>query len=148
MDKTKTKMSRYQVIPAALLARYERPVLRLRWERSKMKNTKCYRLFKNENFVGFKREVTEYLPAAASRWQLDPFPHDENDTQSLSKPAMGIATLGREKITSGKQRRVTHPESKMHTEPNPGTGCDGLPSMAEEDFPPMPKVKPPKKDNG
>ena len=99
-----------------------------------MKNPVYFRLFKDDSFVGFKRVVTEYLPAAATRWQLDSFPHDENATQALSKPAMGTATLGREKIISGgKQRRVTHAKSKSHNE---------LP--ASGDYPPMPAVKLPK----
>ena len=121
------KKSQYQVIPAALLARHERPVLRLRWERSKMKNPVYFRLFKNEGFAGFKRIVTEYLPAAGTRWQLDPFPHDEDDTQKLSKPAMGIATLGREKIISTVKREwVTNPKSKGQNEPAPVPGREEL----------------------
>lgn len=71
---------------------------------------------KDGHFAGFKRIVTEYLPAAATRWQLESFPHDENATQKLNKPAMGIETLGREKITTVKQRRITHPKSKEQTE--------------------------------
>lgn len=84
-----------------------------------MDNPVYYRLIGEKgNFVGFKRIVTEYLPAAATRWQLDPFPHDSEATQKLSEPAMGTATLGREKITSGKQTqtRITHPKSKDHNE--------------------------------
>ena len=103
----KIKTSRYQVLPAVML--------RLHYERSKMKNPVYYRLVKNGSFVGFKRIVTEYLPAAATRWQLETFPHDEEDTQILSQPAMGISTMGREKITTGKQRRVTKPKSLIST---------------------------------
>ena len=80
-----------------------------------MKNPVYYRLFKKESFVGFKRVVTEYLPAAATRWQLDSFPHDEDATQPLSQPAMGTATYGREKIVTTEQRRVTNPKSKKQT---------------------------------
>jgi len=76
-----------------------------------MKNPEYFRLFKNDRFVGFKRVVTEFLPAAAARWQLDPMDHDEKETQRLSRPAMGIETLGREKIVVGKQRRVTKAKS-------------------------------------
>ena len=77
-----------------------------------MSNPEYYRLIgKDGNFVGFKRIVTEYLPAAATRWQLDPVTHDSEATQKLIKPAMGIATLGREKIGKAEQRRVTNPKS-------------------------------------
>lgn len=65
-----------------------------------MKNPVYFRLIKDGMFVGFKRVVTEYLPASQNRWQLDPMDHNEEENQKLSKPAMGIATLGREKITS------------------------------------------------
>lgn len=77
-----------------------------------MKNPVYYRLFKKGSFVGFKRIITEYLPAAATRWQLRPMDHDEAENQKLSQPAMGIATLGREKVISEKQVVVTHPKSK------------------------------------
>lgn len=87
-----------------------------------MKNPVYYRLIKDGSFVGFKRIVTEYLPAAHARWQLTPIPHDSDETQKLSKPAMGIGTLGREKITS-------------HGQTSP------------DDCPPMPEVKLPKPDN-
>jgi len=77
-----------------------------------MNNPVYYRLIgKDGSFVGFKRIVTEYLPAAATRWQLDPVPHDSEATQKLIGPAMGTETLGREKITTVKQRRVTNPKS-------------------------------------
>ena len=112
-----SKMSRYQVLTA------ERRNLRRKerlWgylERNNMKNPVYLRLFKGERFAGFKRVVTEYLPAAATRWQLDSFPHDEDATQTLSRPAMGTATLGREKISTAEQMRVTNPKSKEQTEP-------------------------------
>ena len=110
MEKKTIKTSRYQVITAGRLARLFR-----KKEGRKMKNPVYYRLVKNGSFVGFKRIVTEYLPVTATRWQLEPFPHDEEDTQILSQPAMGISTMGREKITTGKQRRVTKPKSLIST---------------------------------
>lgn len=67
----------------------------------KMENPEYFRLIKNEQFVGFKRVVTEYLPASHNAWQLDPIEHDPEDTQKLSRPAMGIESLKRERITSG-----------------------------------------------
>lgn len=86
-----------------------------------MNNPQYYRLKKDERFVGFKRIVIEYLPATQSRWQLDPFPHDSEATQKLSQPAMGIATLGRGKITTTEQRRVTNPKS-LDSSGVPGLG--------------------------
>lgn len=65
-----------------------------------MKNPEYYRLIKNESFVGFKRVVTEFLPAGHTRWQLDPIDYDAEDTKKLSRPAMGIVALKRERITS------------------------------------------------
>ena len=114
-----SKTSPYQVLTVDRRERHRRKRLWGYLERSKMKNPVYFRLFKDESFVGFKRVITEYLPAAATRWQLDSFPHDENATQALSKPAMGTATLGREKIVTTEQRRVTHPKSKKQTEPTP-----------------------------
>ena len=121
-----SKTSRYQVIT---VERRNRCRMKRLWgylERSTMKNPVYFRLFKDESFVGFKRVVTEYLPAAATRWQLDSFPHDENATQTLSKPAMGIATLGREKIVTTEQRRVTKPKSKSQNEPTPVPSRGGI----------------------
>jgi len=66
-----------------------------------MRNPEYFRLVKNEGFVGFKRVITEYLPAGHSRWQLAPIDHDQEDTKKLSRPAMGIVSLKRERITSG-----------------------------------------------
>ncbi len=68
----------------------------------KMKNPKYFRLIKDGQFVGFKRDVTEYLPAGDDRWQLDQIEHDPDETQKLIGPAIGIATLKREKIISEK----------------------------------------------
>lgn len=65
-----------------------------------MKNPEYFRLIKNGRFAGFKRVVTEYLPASHSTWQLDEIEHDPEDTQKLSRPAMGIETLNRERINS------------------------------------------------
>ena len=90
-----------------------------------MKNPVYYRLTKNERFVGFKRIVTEYLPAAETKWQLRPVDHDEDEIRKLSQPAVGIATLGRQKIVTVEQKKV----------------------KADEDIPPMPEVKPPKEDD-
>lgn len=124
--KGKSKTSRYQVIPADRLESYRKERLWGYLERNEMKNPVYYRLMKDGHFVGFKRVITEYLPVTATRWQLDPVDHDEDATQILSRPAMGIATLGREKIISGKQRRVTHPKSKIQTEPTPVPVSEGL----------------------
>ena len=102
-----------------------------------MSNPEYYRLIgKDGSFVGFKRVVTEYLPAAATRWQLDPVKHDSEATQKLSQPAMGTATLGREKIVTTKQRRVSI---------GPRTG--DAHEVLGGDCPAMPKVKPPKNDD-
>lgn len=106
------KSSQYQVLSAARVKSHKKERLWGYLERRDMKNPVYFRLFKNGSFVGFKRIITEYLPAAATRWQLDPVIHDSSDTQMLSRPAMGTATLGREKIISDKQRRVTNPKSK------------------------------------
>lgn len=65
-----------------------------------MKNPEYFRLIENGSFVGFKRIVTEYLPAGHNAWQLDEIEHDPKDTQKLSRPATGIETLKREGITS------------------------------------------------
>ena len=65
-----------------------------------MKNPEYFRLMKNGLFVGFKRVITEFLPASHNVWQLDLLEHDPKDTQKLSSPAIGIETLKRERITS------------------------------------------------
>ena len=56
-----------------------------------MKNPGYFRLIKDGNFVGFKRVITEYLPAGQTKWQFDPIEHDDEDTQKLSKPFFGQA---------------------------------------------------------
>lgn len=66
-----------------------------------MKNPHYFRLKKDGKFAGFKRIVTEYLSPGCGKWQLNPIPHDEGETESLSKPAMGIDNLKRESL-SGK----------------------------------------------
>lgn len=127
MESTKIKKSQYQVVPAGRLEDYRKERLWGYLERSKMNNPEYYRLIdKNGNFVGFKRIVTEYLPAAATRWQLDLLDHNPEETQKLSRPAMGIATLGREKISTVEQRRVTNPKSKDQSEPTPVPSSEGL----------------------
>jgi len=69
----------------------------------KMKNPVYYRLMKDSNFVGFKRVVTEYLPAGHSVWQLAQVDHDPGETQKLSRPAMGVENLKRERISQGRK---------------------------------------------
>ncbi len=108
MDNSRVRKSEYQVIPVENRpGPYQVPEA-TQWSKRKMDNPVYYRL-KSEagNFVGFKRIVTEYPPAAATRWQLDEFPHDPERNEKLSTPAMGTATLGREKIVTTKQRRVS-----------------------------------------
>ncbi|MBA7644387.1 hypothetical protein ES703_52131 [subsurface metagenome] len=64
----------------------------------KMKNPEYFRLIKDGQFVGFKRIVTEYLPAGHDRWQLDRIEANPDETRKLSKPAIGTESLKREKI--------------------------------------------------
>jgi len=100
LRKVETKRSRYQILSLDLLARCWRvkpPFGRIK----KMKNPEYFRLIKDGSFVGFKRIVTEYLPAGFNRWQFDPIEHDSEDTRKLSRPAMGIVALKRERTTSG-----------------------------------------------
>lgn len=66
-----------------------------------MKNPEYFRLIKDGQFVGFKRIVTEYLPAGHDRWQLDQVEHDPNETKRLSNPAIGTESLKRERIIAG-----------------------------------------------
>lgn len=68
-----------------------------------MKNPVYYRLMLDDRFIGFKRIVTEYLPASHTTWQLAPLKHDEDETTQLSTPAFGIETYKREKLTSSKR---------------------------------------------
>lgn len=101
LEKVEIKRSKYQILSLDLLARCRQvkpPFGRIK----EMKNPVYFRLMKDESFVGFKRVVTEYLPAGHSRWQFDPIEHDPEDTQKLGRPAVGIAALKRERITSGR----------------------------------------------
>lgn len=63
-----------------------------------MKNPEYFRLTKDGQFVGFKRIVTEYLPAGHDRWSLDQVEHDPDETRKLSKPAIGTESLKRLRI--------------------------------------------------
>jgi len=65
-----------------------------------MKNPVYYRLVKDGKFVGFKRVVTEFLPAGHATWQLELIEGDEAETEKLSGPPMGVAVLKRERISS------------------------------------------------
>ena len=65
-----------------------------------MKNPEYFRLSKDGHFIGFKRVVTEFLPIGGDKWQLRHFEHDEDQTQKLSKPALGIEALKRPRIRS------------------------------------------------
>ena len=69
-----------------------------------MKNPEYFRLFKNGRFVGFKRIVTEFLPAGHSLWQHAELEHDE--AQILSRPAIGIENLKRESFSKIKAALV------------------------------------------
>lgn len=106
-ENTSTKTSRYQVLTAGRLESHRKDRLWGYLERNKMNNPVYYRLMKDGNFAGFKRIVTEWLPPGSTKWQLDSIPHDEEETQKLSKPAMGTATLGREKIIKDDLKRGT-----------------------------------------
>ena len=123
IESTEIKTSRYQVLSAEVLESHRKDRLWGYLERSKMKKPVYYRLMKDGNFAGFKREITEFLSPGATRWQLDSIPHDEEATQKLNKPAMGIATLGREKIITDKQRRVGKGPKSLRS-PS-GLGADG-----------------------
>ena len=57
---------------------------------------------KDGRFVGFKRVVTEYLPAGGSKWGLDPLEFDPEANIKLCSAARGIENLSREKIGPGK----------------------------------------------
>lgn len=68
-----------------------------------MENPEYFRLMLDGKFIGFKRIVTEYLPASHTTWQLAPLKHTPEQTSRLSKPAFGIQTLKREKLLSSKR---------------------------------------------
>lgn len=101
-ERVETKRSKYQILSFGMLARSLQVGSSLGCMESEkqMKNPVYYRLFKDGCFAGFKRVVTEYLPASHTRWQLDPIEHDPDETQKLSRPAFGIGTLGRARINS------------------------------------------------
>lgn len=65
-----------------------------------MRNPEYFRLNKDRQFVGFKRVITEYLPAGKDKWQLDPIEHEPKETEKLSRPAVGIGNMQRASITS------------------------------------------------
>jgi len=65
-----------------------------------MKNPEYFRLIKDGGFVGFKRVVTEFLPAGHATWQLEQIKCDEAETKKLSSPPVGVAGLERERISS------------------------------------------------
>lgn len=117
MESSRIKKSRYQVLTAGRLESLRKDRLWGYLERNEMNNPVNYRLMKDGKFAGFKRIVTEWLPPGANRWQLDSIPHDEEETQKLSKPAMGTATLGRERIIKGDLKRGTGPESDEQPDP-------------------------------
>ena len=65
-----------------------------------MKNPEYFRLFKGGHFVGFKRVITEFLTPGGNTWKLEPVEHDPDETQKLSKPAVGISSMKRERIST------------------------------------------------
>ena len=67
------------------------------------KNPVYFRLMDDGRFIGFKRIITEYLPASHKTWQLAPLKYNPDETQRLSTPAFGIQTLKREKLLSSKR---------------------------------------------
>ena len=107
MESSRIKKSQYQVIPAEVLESHRKDRLWGYLERSTMKNPVYYRLMKDGGFAGFKRIVTEWLTPGSTRWQLDSISHDDEATQKLSVPAMGTASLPREKIIKGDRKRGT-----------------------------------------
>lgn len=94
-----------------------------------MKNPVYFRLIKDGHFVGFKRIVTEFLPASCTKWQLEPLEHDPEDSQILSKPAMGIVILKRERIIA-----VTKKAEKEEPQTQNGTVEDKNQEPAELKF--------------
>jgi hypothetical protein len=124
MESSRIKVSQYQAIPAEVLEGHRKDRLWGYLERNKMNSPVYYRLMKDGHFAGFKREVTEYLSPGSTRWQLDPVPHDSEENQKLSQPAMGTATLRRGKIVTPEQMRVTNPKSKDQS-------CTALPASGD-----------------
>lgn len=100
-ERVETKRSKYQILSFDLLARSLQVGSSLGCiESEDMKNPEYYRLVKDEIFVGFKRVVTEFLPAGHATWQLEPIEYDEAETKKLSSPPMGVAVLKRERISN------------------------------------------------
>ena len=127
LEKIETKKSKYQILRFELRARS----LRLRSSlgcigSEKMKNPEYFRLIKDGSFIGFKRIVTEYLSAAHTRWQLTPIPHDPEETRKLSKAAMGIETLGRERINTRVQTSEPDTKPEEQSETTPVTSSEGM----------------------
>lgn len=77
-----------------------------------MQNPEYFRLMKDGRFAGFKRVVTEYLPAGHSTWQLAQVEHNPSETQKLSRPALGIECLKRERISSYKPKHKSNEEAE------------------------------------
>lgn len=111
LESVEIKRSKYQILSLDLRERCQQtnklPFGRL----EKMKNPVYFRMIKDGRFVGFKRIVTEYLPAGSSRWQLTLVKHNPEETQRLSRPAMGIESLKRERIITIKKRPAKKEES-------------------------------------
>lgn len=68
-----------------------------------MQRPKYQRLLKEDEkggsvFVGFKRTVTQYLPAGGDMWQNQPIDYSPELTVNLAQPAMGIECLKRARI--------------------------------------------------
>ena len=98
LERVAMKKSKYQSLSLDLLECYQQA--EPPFERSKKtKNPEYFRLKKEGRFVGFKRVVTEFMPAGHSSWQLEPIEHNPEETQKLSEPAMGIGAMKRERIT-------------------------------------------------
>lgn len=101
-----------------------------------VKNPVYFRLINKDGyFVGFKRVITEYLQAGGDRWRLDPVEHDAGESQRLSRPAVGIMSLKRAKLSSKDNRsEVDEQEEEAGV-------------WLEEDAEPDREVVPPKGEN-
>jgi len=73
------------------------------------RNPQYYQLIKDRHIIGFKRVVTEYLPAGANQWQLEPIGHDES--YQLSVLPMGIEGLKRPSLRPKVKSKVERVES-------------------------------------
>ena len=63
-----------------------------------MRAISYFRLMQGDTFVGFRREIVEYLPAGKEEWTLKSLEYDEDVL--LTEPPVGIlytrrANLGR-----------------------------------------------------